>query len=85
VTIRTRLILAFFLLAAIGFYELVQWNIEDIRPRYFSGMEEAMVDMATLLAAQVETETANENFPVDDLRRVFDTAKNGGSRRKSTK
>lgn len=74
-TIRTRLILAFFLLAAIGFYELVQWNIEDIRPRYFSGMEEAMVDMATLLAAQVETETANENFPVDDLRRVFDAAK----------
>jgi len=74
VTIRARLILAFFLLAAFGFYELVLWSIKDVRARYFAGMEETMVDTATLLAALVENEMPLGSVSSDNLRRALERA-----------
>lgn len=73
-TIRARLILAFCLLAVFGFYELVIWSIEDVRARYFAGMEETMVDTATLLASLIENEMTSDSIYADDLSRAMETA-----------
>ncbi len=52
--IRTRLFLAFVILVGLGFYKLVDWIIDDLRPRYLESMEESMIDTATILASFVE-------------------------------
>ncbi|MDA0321341.1 MAG: two-component system sensor histidine kinase CreC [Verrucomicrobia bacterium] len=48
--IRTRIIIAFLIPGALGFYFLVDWVLDDVRPRYLEAMEESMIDMATILA-----------------------------------
>ena len=75
-TIRTRLFIAFFLLIGLGFYYLVDWVRDDIRPRYLETMEESMVDTATVLASVVETEVESGQISTDAFSDAFTIAEN---------
>jgi two-component system, OmpR family, sensor histidine kinase CreC len=71
VKIRTRIILTFTLLVAVGFYFLVDYIIDDLRPRYLESVEEALVDQANVLAALVESQIKNGEIQTDSLRKTF--------------
>lgn len=75
VSIRTRLFIAFLLLAGGGFYVLSDWVRNIIRPAYVQAMEEAMVDTATLLASWVEQEADVDGVSTDGLRAAFNSAR----------
>lgn len=72
--IRTRMFIAFLLVAGVGFYQLVDWIREDLRPRYLETMEESMVDTATLLASLISEKSQRDGIHTDDLRLAFDHA-----------
>jgi two-component system sensor histidine kinase CreC len=69
--LRTRLFLGFLLLSGAGFYFLVGWILDDLRPRYLETSEEGLIDTANLLAALLEAETAGDSIPVGALREAF--------------
>ncbi len=73
--IRTRLILAFLVLAGAGFYQYVNWFLDELRPHYLASMEESMVDTATLLASYVSLQLEQAGSPTADLRAAFDRAR----------
>ncbi|MBK9577067.1 MAG: two-component system sensor histidine kinase CreC [Fibrobacterota bacterium] len=52
--LRTRLLLAIFLVVAVGLYFLMDWFIRDLRVRYLESVEENLVETANLLASQLE-------------------------------
>lgn len=54
--IRTRIVLVFVVVVASGFYFLVQWIADDLRPRYLESLEEPLVDTAHLLATLLARE-----------------------------
>lgn len=72
--IRTRLYVAFLLLMGVGFYFLIDRMVGRLRPRYLEAMEEAMVDAATILAAQLSVHATPDAIPVDDLRAALTDA-----------
>jgi len=72
VKIRTRLFIAFLILVGLGFYKLVDWIIDDLRPRYLETMEESMIDAATILSSFVEQEVKAGKIGVGNLRAAFD-------------
>jgi two-component system sensor histidine kinase CreC len=74
VKIRTRLFLAFLLVAGVGFYFLVDWILEDLRPRYLATMEEAMVDTATILSSHLATSIRDGDLMTGPLGAAFDDA-----------
>jgi len=74
VKIHTRLFFAFLVLVGAGFYALIDWIVDDLRPRYAATMEEAMVDTATLLASWVENQVSEGTLATEDLRTAFDRA-----------
>lgn len=61
--IRTQIFLGFFLLSGTGFFFLVRWILDDLRPRYLESAEETLVDTANLLAALLEAEMAALDAP----------------------
>ena len=73
--IRTRLSIAFLILVGLGFYILVDWIIDDLRPRYLETMEESMIDTATILSTFVEQEVNGNTISVENLRSAFDSAR----------
>ena len=73
--IRTRLILAFLVLVGLGFCTLMDWIIEDLKPRYLATMEESMVDSATLLSSFLEKQLMGDTIAVDQLRAFFSHAR----------
>jgi len=75
VRIRTRLFGAFLVLVAVGFYTLIDWIRDDLRPRYLETMEESMVDAATLLSSLVANQVSEETIYADDLRAAFEGAR----------
>lgn len=54
-SIRSRIILIFVLSVGGGFWFLVDWIADDMRPRYLESLEESLVDTAHILAGIVET------------------------------
>jgi two-component system sensor histidine kinase CreC len=66
VRIRTRIFLGFFLLTGGGFFFLVRWILDDLRPRYLESSEETLVDAANVLAALLEAEMEARG-PADSL------------------
>lgn len=54
-SIRSRIILIFVLSVGGGFWFLIDWIAEDMRPRYLESLEESLVDTANILAGLVET------------------------------
>ena len=74
--IRTRLFLSLLILVGVGFYALVDWHLDDLRPRYLEAMEEGMVDTATLLSSAMAQEFRDGRFDTKDLRGAFERAGN---------
>lgn len=72
--IRYRLFAALLVIVGVGFYQLVDWIMEDLRPRYLEAMEETMVDLSTLLASLAETQMEQDALDTTDLRAAFDVA-----------
>ncbi len=69
--IRWRLMLGLLLLVAGGFFYLISWIIDDLRPRYLEAVEEALVDEANILATYVEQSLVSDTIQPLTLRRVF--------------
>lgn len=70
--LRTRLFLGFFLLTGVGFYALVGWILDDLRPRYLEAAEENLIDAAYLLAAMLEGGMGPDgSLPVAGLRQAY--------------
>lgn len=74
VKIRTRLLLMLLLCCGLGLYLLFQNFLDNILPRYKETMEESLVDMSVLLAAQVSQQVTDGSVPVENLRAAFDIA-----------
>ena len=72
--IRTRLSVAFLLVGFASIYFLVDWVLDDLRPRYLAAMEESMVDTATILATLVEFQMDANAIPVEPLRAALSIA-----------
>jgi two-component system sensor histidine kinase CreC len=72
--LRTRLFLGFFLLSGAGFYFLVGWILDDLRPHYLDTSEEGLIDTANLLASLLEAGMDKDVIPVRDLREAFKRA-----------
>ncbi len=73
-SIRVRLFLALLIPVGLGFYLLVDWVLDDLRPRYLETMEETMVDTATILAAQLSVAGKGAAIPAGDLRATLTEA-----------
>ena len=54
--IRTRILIGFILLYAIGSYFVYDMIVSDIRPRYLEAVEESLVDTAHLMASLIESD-----------------------------
>jgi len=72
--IRTRLCIMLLLVTGLGFYWLVDWMIDDLRPRYLETMEESMNDMAVVLASFVEGQIEENSIGTDRLANAFHRA-----------
>ena len=70
-TVRTRIILVFIIVVSGGFFLLVNWITDDLRPRYLESLEEPLVDTAHILAELVAAELDHEGQPSSALRDVF--------------
>jgi two-component system sensor histidine kinase CreC len=64
--LRLTIIFGFAFIVATGFYLLLRRVIQGVEHQYLRGVEEQMVDMAHMLAAQIESEAQD---PVIDLSR----------------
>jgi two-component system sensor histidine kinase CreC len=71
VRLRTRLFLGFFLLSGAGFYFLVGWILDDLRPRYLESSEVGLIDTANLLATFLESDLSKDGIPMANLREAY--------------
>ncbi len=74
VTIRTRIIAGMLIIVAVGFFYLVNWVVDDLRPHYMKSMEESLVDESVLLASLVEQMTDSNSIKTRTLRDAFKNA-----------
>lgn len=74
VTIRTRIITGMLVIVAVGFYYLINWVVDDLRPHYVKSMEESLVDQSVLLASIVEQVLDNNVIETGVLREAFNKA-----------
>jgi len=72
VRIRSRIIFGFLIVVITGFYFLVDWIADDIRPKYLQSMEESLVDTATILSAILSKTLQDKQIDTQVLREVFD-------------
>ena len=72
--IRTRIFLVFIFVVAAGFYFLVQWIADDLRPRYLESLEEPLVDTAYILAEWFADEFVDDEFNAQPLSEIFHRA-----------
>ncbi len=61
-------------LVAAGFYFLVEWVQDELRPSYLESLEEPLVDTANLLAEVLAQKWDGEAAEFSDLRAVFERA-----------
>jgi two-component system sensor histidine kinase CreC len=74
VTIRTRIIAGMLCIVAIGFFYLVNWVVDDLRPHYMKSMEESLVDESVLLASIIEQMIDSNSIKTQMLRDAFKSA-----------
>ncbi|MBN1807647.1 MAG: two-component system sensor histidine kinase CreC [Planctomycetes bacterium] len=72
--IRARIIIGLLVVVGLGFYYLVDWIGDDLRPRYLESMEESMVDTSVLLASLLEARMEGGALRTEDLHAAFDAA-----------
>lgn len=72
--IRTRILIGFILLYAIGSYFVFDMIVSDIRPRYLEAVEESLNDTAHLMAALIESDMKSGTSPYGSIRTVFSSA-----------
>lgn len=70
--IRTRIFLVFILVVAAGFYFLVQWIGDDLRPRYLESVEEPLVDMANIFAELLADDFRDGKFASERWNTIFE-------------
>jgi len=75
VSVRFRIVLAFLLVAAIGFYILFDWIVEDLTPQYRKSTEEPLVDMAETLAAVAAASARDGSVDVALFKKAFENIK----------
>ncbi len=69
--LRSRILLAFVVVVGGGFYLLVQWIGDDLRPRYLESMEETLVDVSHLLAEGLAEDFGRGKFDPQALEARF--------------
>lgn len=74
VTIRTRIIAGMLIIVAVGFFYLVNWVVDDLRPHYMKSMEESLVDESVLLTSLVEQMIDGTTIKTQILRDAFQSA-----------
>ncbi len=74
-SIRTRILLAFFIIYAVLFYFIVDFVINEIRPRYLETVEESLNDTAVLLTSLVEKELKGGRISTVALESIFNRAR----------
>jgi len=74
VKIRFRIFLGFVVIIAAGFYFLTTWTLDDVRPQTMKATEETLVDLANILAAQIEARLAGGRLPLEDLQASLELA-----------
>lgn len=70
-TLRTRFILIFSTLVALGFYFLIGHLLDDMRQRYVEAVEETLVDQANILASLLEVEIKQGPIPGEKFHQAF--------------
>lgn len=72
-SIRSRIIISYVLIIAIGFFYLVKkiTDAKEIEPRYMESVEEPMVDIAHFLASVLETEIGDGPLDTGRFREAF--------------
>lgn len=69
--IKTRILLGFLVICITGLFFLVDFIVNEIRPRYLETVEESLNDTANILATLVETEVSHKKINTDSLEKVF--------------
>lgn len=62
------------IIVAVGFFYLVNWVVDDLRPHYMKSMEESLVDESVLLASLVEQMVDSSAIKTKMLRDAFQSA-----------
>ncbi|MBK8856465.1 MAG: two-component system sensor histidine kinase CreC [Opitutaceae bacterium] len=70
-SLRLRLLLVLLAIYCAGGYFIARWTLDQIRPRYLESMEESLVDVAVVLASQLEQSTTAAGPGVEGLRAAF--------------
>ena len=73
-SIRARILIALVLVVAGGFWLLIDWVVDDLRPRYLEATEESLVDTANLLAAVLATGRDGDGFDLAVFGRAVEEA-----------
>lgn len=71
-SIRSRILLGFLVLVAAGFYFLIDWVLDDLRPRYLESVEETLVDASNALSAVLATRVRDGVIDTSDFRAAFE-------------
>ncbi len=74
-SIRTRILLAFLVIYAVLFYSILDFVVNEIRPRYLETVEESLNDTAILLTSLVEKELRGRKISTVTLNQIFTNAK----------
>ena len=73
-SIRARVILSYLMIVGVGFFFLTRKMSNDVRPRYLEAEEEAMVDIANVLAAMAEQFWSGDQMDLTSFRTAYDAA-----------
>lgn len=70
----TKIFFCFLTIFSICFYYPLDWMMDNLRTRYLEGVEEPIVDQATILASIVGSQMEEESFDPDSLYNIFQNA-----------
>ena len=68
----TRIFICYLVIFIVCFYYPVHWTLGNLRVRYLEGVEDSLVDQASILAAMVGSQIVAEEFHPENLYKAFD-------------
>lgn len=74
--IQTRIFAGILIVVAIGFYSLISWTSEDIKPQFRKVTEEPLVDATRILASIAAVTVKNGQVDVDAFKNTFKNIEN---------